>query len=95
MRSGVFTISEAGLEAQFTKANITKLNRLAKSTGGKVYHSKEIIGLIDAYVENEDYATLQKTVLKKQALIDWKWLLILLLSLLTIEWFVRKYYGKI
>jgi len=51
--------------------------------------------LIDAYVENEDYATLQKTVLKKQALIDWKWLLILLLSLLTIEWFVRKYYGKI
>jgi len=95
MRSGVFTISEAGLEAQFTKANTTKLNRLAKSTGGKVYHSKEIIGLIDAYVENEDYATLQKTVLKKQTLIDWKWLLILLLSLLTIEWFVRKYYGKI
>ena len=95
MRSGVFLISAARIEAQFTKANATKLNRLAKKTGGKRYHSKEILGLIDAYVENEDYATLQKTVLKKQALIDWKWLLILLLTLLTIEWFVRKYYGKI
>ena len=95
MDSGVFLISEARIEAQFTKANTTKLNRLAKSTGGKVYHSTEILELVDDFVDNEDYATLQKTVLKKQALIDWKWVLALLLMLLTIEWFVRKYYGKI
>ena len=30
-----FLISEARIEAQFTKANATKLNRLAKTTGGK------------------------------------------------------------
>jgi hypothetical protein len=46
-------------------------------------------------VADEAYATLQKTILKKQAFIDWKWVLFLLLTLLTIEWFVRKYYGKI
>ena len=95
MDSGVFLISEARIEAQFTKANTTKLNRLAKSTGGKVYHSTEILEVVDNFVENEDYATVQKTVLKKQALIGWKWVLALLLMLLTIEWFVRKYYGKI
>lgn len=93
--SGIFAISEARIEAQFTKANTAKLNRLAKNTGGKCYHSSEISTLINALVADEAYATLQKTILKKQAFIDWKWVLFLLLTLLTIEWFIRKYYGKI
>ena len=94
-RSGIFLISEARIEAQFTNANTTKLNRLANSTGGKLYYTAETSELIDDFVGNNEYATLQKLTLKKQALIDWKWMLFLILILLTIEWFSRKYYGKI
>tara|TARA_B110001469_G_scaffold126160_1_gene143109 strand:- start:319 stop:2319 length:2001 start_codon:yes stop_codon:yes gene_type:complete len=94
-RSGVFLISEARIEEQFTNANTTKLNRLANSTGGRLYYPTEISGLIEDFVGNADYTTLQKSTLKNQALIDWKWMLFLILILLAIEWFTRKYYGKI
>ncbi len=95
VRSGVFLISEARIEEQFTNANTTKLNRLANSTGGKLYYPTEISGLIEDFVGNADYTILQKSTLKNQALIDWKWMLFLIIILLSIEWFVRKYYGKI
>ncbi|CAI8362136.1 MAG: Uncharacterised protein [Polaribacter sp. SA4-10] len=95
VRSGVFLTSEARIEEQFTNANTTKLNRLANSTGGKLYYPIEISGLIEDFVGNADYTTLQKSTLKNQALIDWKWMLFLILILLAIEWFTRKYYGKI
>jgi hypothetical protein len=94
-RSGVFLISEARIEEQFTKANTLKLNRLANRTGGKLYYTTGISGLVEDFVENDDYATIQKTTLREQALIDWKWILFLVLTVVTIEWFVRKYYGKI
>ena len=51
--------------------------------------------LINDLIANKDYFTTQKMVSKKQSLINWKWILIGIASLLSIEWFLRKYYGKI
>ena len=39
--------------------------------------------------------TIQKTVMEKTPLINWKWLLGFVLFFLSLEWFTRKYFGKI
>jgi hypothetical protein len=44
-------------------------------------------------LNNQDYKTIQKTIVKKTPLIDWYWLLILIATALGAEWFVRKYNG--
>jgi hypothetical protein len=92
---GRFLITESKIEEQFTNANSGKLNILATKTGGKRYYPSEINNLIDDFNIDNTYVTTQKYSQKEQNLIDWKWILFLVIILLTVEWFTRKYFGKI
>jgi hypothetical protein len=49
--------------------------------------------LIKKLLENPDYKALEKASIQKTPLIDWYWLLILIVLSLSVEWFVRKYNG--
>jgi hypothetical protein len=69
------------------------LTQLAAQTQGKIYFPNQVDVLIKSLLENEDYKAIQKNVTTKNALIDWIWLLILILIVLATEWFVRKYNG--
>jgi hypothetical protein len=51
--------------------------------------------LINNLAANTTYTPIQKVKTETNALIDWKYLLIALISLLGIEWFIRKYKGLI
>jgi hypothetical protein len=93
--SGTFKITTFKVEEQFTNANKDKLSRLATRTGGKTFYKTEIENLLNDLVKNPAYYTTQKTISKDQNIIDWQWILIMVLSLLSVEWFIRKYYGKI
>ena len=92
---GRFLITDYNIEEQFTSANLKKLQTLADKTGGEYYFSNQINTTIDDLVANKNYVTTQKSILKEQSLIDWKWILFLILVLLSVEWFTRKYFGKI
>lgn len=92
---GKFKVSEYKVEEQFTNANTKKLQRLADRTGGKLYHSNQENSLIKDLLDNKNYYTTQKSITKQQDLIDWKWILFFVVALLSAEWFIRKYYGKI
>ncbi len=94
-KSGRFKITNYNVEEQFTNANKEGLEKLANRTGGKLYYAEQGTTLINNFVNNRNYLTIQKETLKKENLIDWKWILIGIASLLSIEWFLRKYYGKI
>jgi hypothetical protein len=94
-KHGEFKITEYQIEEQFTNANIDKLQKLAKKTGGKSYYKTEIKKLKMALIDNKTYFTTQKSIIRQQNLIDWKWILFIIISLFTAEWFIRKYYGKI
>ena len=92
---GRFKITNYQIEEQFTNANYVKLNKLALNTNGKIFYKNETSDLIKELLENKKYYITQKSKTKEQNLIDWKWILAIVITLFTIEWFVRKYYGKI
>lgn len=94
-KKGRFKISDYQIEEQFTNANVNKLQQLAQKTGGKLYYKNQIDDLIKSILENNSFYTVQKSSIKQQNLIDWKWILFFVITLFTVEWFVRKYHGKI
>ena len=93
---GKFKITDFKIEEQFTNANYKKLNALALKTKGNLFYADKIDGLISELSEDAAYYTIQKSITKKEHLIDWKLLLFLIIIiLLSIEWFIRKFDGKI
>ena len=92
---GTFKVKDYQIEKQFTNVNHAKLIKLAKKTGGEVYFKNEITDLKKALLENKSFYTTHKKTTTAQNLIDWKWILGLIISLFTLEWFLRKYFGKI
>ncbi len=94
-KSGRFKILDYQIEEQFTSANTKKLNQLALKTKGALYYKTQVDDLIRNLTEDKTYYTRQKSITKEDDLIQWQWILILLSVLLAVEWFLRKYYGKI
>ena len=91
--SSSFEILAFDIEKQFVNPDVEKLTQLAAQTQGKIYFPNQVDALIKSLLENEDYKAFQKNVITKTPLIDWIWLLILILIVLATEWFVRKYNG--
>lgn len=94
-RSGSFTIVEFNVEQQFLNADVTKLQKLATDSQGKLYFEDQSKALIQDLLQDENYAPIQKSTQKVVPLIDWKYLLILIALSLAAEWFIRKYNGLI
>ncbi len=94
-RSGSFTILDFNVEQQFLNANVTKLQRVATNTNGKAYFIDQYEELVASLLENDNYRSVQKTDQKVVPLIDWKYLLGLIVLSLSVEWFIRKYNGLI
>jgi hypothetical protein len=92
---GSFKITDYQIEEQFTSANLNKLQQLATKTGGKLFYKNQIDDLTNELLDNKSFYRVQKSLVKQQNLIDWKWILFFVIVLLTVEWFVRKYHGKV
>ena len=93
--SNSFEIVDFDIEKQFVNPDLIKLNQLAIQTKGQVIFPDKVDYLIKSLLENEDYKSVQKTIIKKIPLIDSIWLLILIIICLATEWFVRKYNGML
>ncbi len=94
-KSGNFKVNEFSVEEQFTNANQEKLQRLADRTQGTLYLTNNQNNLTQDLLQDPQYVTVQKAILKRESIINWIWLLFLIAGLLAIEWFTRKYHGKI
>ena len=68
---------------------------LASNSKGKLFYKDKADNLIKELLQNEDYYTIQKSNITEENLINWKWLLFMVIGLLSVEWFIRKYNGKI
>ncbi len=93
--AGQFEILDFDIESQFLNADFEQLNLLAKETGGRVFLENQYGNLIDQLLKNTNYKSIQKINKKAVPLIDYKWLMLLLILSLATEWFIRKYYGLI
>ena len=91
--SGSFEVLDFEIEKQFVNPDKNRLEQLASNTNGAVFYPNQIEKLIQSLIENENYILTQKETIKKTPLIDWIWLLVLVVLSLATEWFVRKYNG--
>ncbi|RFN58292.1 VWA domain-containing protein [Marixanthomonas ophiurae] len=94
-RSGNFTILDFNVEQQFLNADFSKLIRVAQNTNGTAYFPSEVDRMIEGLIADDSYQSVQKSELKTVPLIDWKYLLALIVLTLSAEWFIRKYNGLI
>ena len=92
---GYFEILDFDIEKQFVNPDLVKLKQLANETKGNIVFPDKIDSLIKILLENEEYKSVQKSTIKKIPLIDWFWLLIILVICLASEWFLRKYNGML
>lgn len=93
--SGNFTILDFNVEQQFLNADIGKLNRVAQNTNGKAYFASQSDALIQSLLDNPNFQNIERSEQKVVPLIDWKYLLALIVLALAAEWFIRKYNGLI
>ncbi len=94
-KSGIFVVTEYKIEEQFVSANLSKLKLLAENNRAEVYFKEQLEGLFEKLLADEKLVSIQKINTKKQSIVHWKWILFIIVGLLGIEWFLRKYFGKI
>jgi hypothetical protein len=94
-RSGSFEIIEFNVEQQFLSANVTPLQQIATNTNKELYSLGDSAQLISSLLENESYNPIQKQQKQIKPLIDWYYLLGIIILTLSLEWFIRKYNGLI
>tara|TARA_R110001583_G_scaffold135989_1_gene287815 strand:+ start:19209 stop:21236 length:2028 start_codon:yes stop_codon:yes gene_type:complete len=93
--SGSFKILPFEVEQQFANANEKALKIVVAKTNGDIFYANQDAELIENLKADPRFKSIQKTTTVKTPLIDWKWILGLILFLLSVEWFTRKYFGKI
>lgn len=91
--SGFFEVLDFDIERQFVNPDYAKLNQLSSHTNGKTYLANQVEDLIQSLLKNELYKPIQKEIVKKTPIIDWIWLLMIIVLALALEWFIRKYNG--
>ena len=92
-RSGSFRILDFDPEKQLTSADHKKLGRLAEKTNGKLYYTDNVEALVSDLSSTEQYLPVQKSRKNVVSLIDFRILLGLMVLVLAVEWFIRKYNG--
>ncbi|WP_369765124.1 hypothetical protein [Flavobacterium sp. WC2429] len=91
--SSHFEILDFDIEKQFVNPDVDKLQQLAANTKGQAYFSDQVNQLIKSLLADESYKSIQKNNVTRSPLIDWYWMLVLIVIFLSTEWFVRKYNG--
>ncbi|MDW5288418.1 VWA domain-containing protein [Formosa sp. PL04] len=92
-KSGTFTILEYNVEQQFLNADVPKLKQLALKTNGTSCFIADYEIVFNELIASTKYATIQKSIKTTQALIDWTYVLGIIVFCLSLEWFLRKYNG--
>lgn len=93
-KEGNFAVEEINLEQQNNQANFKMLYTLSLKSGGKFFtlqNWKELLSSIDKNQNIKIKSHKEKNIYE---LIDWKWYFIAIFLLLSLEWFLRKYWGS-
>jgi len=83
------------IEQQNSNIDIESIESLAVNSGGKVFYGNNISQLLSIISNSKEFKTIQKEHIIAKPIINRYWLLFIILFLLSIEWFTRKYFGKI
>ena len=90
--AGQFVVRDLQLEALNTTADHGLLRQLAQQTGGQFYGPTRIDDLVRNLTVRPQPARLTSTE-EMNEIINWRWLFFVVLTLATVEWGLRKFYG--
>ncbi|MUP45567.1 VWA domain-containing protein [Gramella sp. BOM4] len=93
--TGRFEVIDYNTEQQFVSANLSGLQMFADNNRTSLTFPDKIGELITSLTNSEKFRPIQKSRQKTLPLIDWYYLLFLLILILAAEWFYRKYLGLI
>lgn len=93
-KTGEFIVEDISLEAQDLSANFDVLLELTDYSKGKFYTLSQWEDLLNDLDSNELLSSTQYEETVYANLIDLKWIFIILIVLLTIEWTLRRWFGS-
>jgi hypothetical protein len=91
---GAFAVKSIQLEVFETTADHQLLQLLSSNNGGTVVYPDKITQLAEMIDAKGFVKPILYDTIKTQSLIHLKWIFFLLLGLLTLEWFLRRYFGS-
>ncbi len=91
--TGSFSVVQVNFENIITRANHNLLYRLASESGGKFYRPNEVEQLIKELESNNRLKPVSYYQEMIQKLLNLRWVFFVILLLLSVEWFLRKYWG--
>ncbi len=94
-KSGGFTIQDFDVEQQFVSSNYKKMGRLANDTNGGLYFPSEAQELVQDLITEDKFKPIRKSSENVVSLVDFRFLLAVIIIALSAEWFIRKYNGLI
>jgi hypothetical protein len=92
--SGKFAVQAIQLEPYDLTARHDVLKSISDKFNGKLFYPSNMTTLADEIMKNDKIKPVIFQTTHTKSLLHYKWLFFLLLSLLSIEWFLRRYYGS-
>ncbi len=89
--SGQFTLIDFVIEKQFYRADVEKLQQISDT----LFFANQLDNLKTYLTTEQKFKPIQKSIEKKESLIEWWIFFILIIVFLGFEWFARKYHGLI
>jgi len=93
--AGQLSIKPLNLEMRQSAANHALLKTIAKQSGGQMLYPNQISSIADLIRKNENIKTVVYEDKRFNEIIDVKWVFVLILALLSVEWFIRKREGSV
>ena len=94
-KRGGFDVKAIQLEQLHTVANHKLLFQLSNNSGGKLFYLNQLDEVATTINQSKDNYTSISVAEKLKGIINIPWILLLLLALISFEWFIRKYNGLI
>jgi hypothetical protein len=92
-RSGSFSILDYDIEMQQVNTSDIGMKKLVGSSN--VFYQGQMEELMAQLNSDPLLQTVERATIKQNSLIDWKLILVVILLLLGLEWFLRKYNGLV
>lgn len=90
---GKFVVQAVQLESMSLTADHGLLRQLASQYGGEFVYADQMDRLADQILGDESIKPILYSSTQTKPLIHLKWLCLILLAALSVEWFLRRYYG--
>jgi hypothetical protein len=89
---GQFSVQPIQLEIYETTADHAMLRRLSDEFGGQVFYQNQLAELGEALLAKNIKPVIYSST-RTRSVINLKWIFFLILGMLSLEWFLRRYFG--